>query len=116
MNILITWEKLEIDETGAYNEAYLAELRKQLKAEEKQGRTVTLELQLDRESAPPWLRDKTEKFFQDEDLQTRYIEAAAHCRRRLKNCKALEGWKFSSPRTGPEAEMFKRRLMERITG
>jgi hypothetical protein len=43
------------------------------------GNVFAPRLRVDGESAQDW-------------LQTRYIEALAHCRRRLKNCKALAGW------------------------
>jgi hypothetical protein len=111
MTILITWRDLEL-ENGAYNESYAAGLRKQLVEAESRGETAVMELQLTEETAPERFRARMGDFFDDEELLTRYIEAAAHCRRRLKNCRALERWVLASPRPVPED--FTRRLGERL--
>ncbi|MDR0600052.1 MAG: hypothetical protein LBG84_08235 [Treponema sp.] len=111
MKISITWGGLELDESGAWNEAYLAGLRGELLDAEKRGEGCILEFRLDRESAPPWFRDRMASFFGDEALQTRFLEAAAHCKRRLKNREALEGWALT-PAPGPGASAFTRRLTE----
>ncbi|MDR2073068.1 MAG: hypothetical protein LBP60_06525 [Spirochaetaceae bacterium] len=114
MTIQVTWRDLELDGTGAYNESFIASLRKLLKAEELRGGTVSLELRLDAETAPPWLQDRIAGFPGDDGLQDRYVGAAAHCRRRLKHCKIL-GWTVSSSWAGPGIDAFIHRLMERLT-
>ncbi|MDR2211750.1 MAG: hypothetical protein LBO65_09870 [Spirochaetaceae bacterium] len=114
MTIRLTWGELELDETGAYNEGFIADLRKRLKEQEGQGRAVSVELHLDVQTAPPWLQDRVKQFPQDGGLQSRYLEAAAHCRRRLKHCRAPQ-WTVSSPWRGPEMEAFTRRLLDRLT-
>jgi hypothetical protein len=111
MKILIAWRDLEL-ENGAYNESYAAGLRKRLVEAENRGESAVMELQLTEETAPERFRPRMAGFFDDEELQTRYIEAAAHCRRRLKNCRALERWELACPRPVPEA--FARRLEERL--
>ncbi|MDR1142711.1 MAG: hypothetical protein LBK77_00650 [Spirochaetaceae bacterium] len=113
MKISIAWRDLEL-ENGAYNESYAAGLRKQLVEAESRGETAVMELQLTEETAPERFRAGMGNFFADEELQARYIEAAAHCRRRLKNCGALERWVLACPRPVPEA--FIRRLGERLAG
>jgi hypothetical protein len=144
----ITWEALEHEGPGIYDESYLAYLRKLLLEAEKQGIDVilapgftpgvvpcwTLEKigidpakrsdgvqQLSAEGNPGGAGQPTDYaaavmftlFFggnafaprtlidgesAQDWLQTRYIAAMAHCRRRLKNCKALAGW---DPMTEP---------------
>jgi hypothetical protein len=73
---------------GRYNEAFIAELRKRLLKAEADGRRVLL---APCQSAP-------------RPAATADIAAAlAHCRRRLKNCRALAGWLLAGG-CGAEAE------------
>ncbi|MDR1930974.1 MAG: glycoside hydrolase family 5 protein, partial [Treponema sp.] len=157
VRLIITWEALEHEGPGIYDESYLAYLRKLLIEAEKQGVSVFIDPHQDvwsrftgGDGAPSWTLEKLgmdpaalaaagaalpvssgrgpEKalpmiwptgynryaaasmftlFFggnvfapetridgesAQDWLQSRYIEAVAHCRRRLKNCKALTGW------------------------
>jgi hypothetical protein len=110
MKISIGWKDLELDEAGNYNESFLADIRKQLRARPP-AEAAELELQLDGESAPPWLREKLPGFAGDAALQDRYLEAAAHCARRLKNCDIAK-WALFCPAGVSEA--FFRRLKERL--
>jgi hypothetical protein len=124
MKISISWKDLELDETGACNEGLLADIRKKLKEAERrsgpEGKPCIsppaedapeLELRLDGESVPPWVREKFRGFAEDTALQDRFLDAAAHCGRRLKNC-GIEKWTLSCSGEVPKA--FTRRLAERL--
>ncbi|MDR2181781.1 MAG: hypothetical protein LBN92_03780 [Treponema sp.] len=65
---------------GRYNEAFMAELRKRLLKAEADGRRVLL-APVQSVPRPVVLADDA--------------AAVAHCRRRLKNCRALAGWLLS---------------------
>jgi hypothetical protein len=70
LRLVITREAVEHGEPGAYNEAFLANVRKILLAAEREGVSVFIE------------PEKT-------DGDRGWID---HAKRRLKNCKAVTGW------------------------
>jgi hypothetical protein len=107
VRLVITWEALEHEGPGIYDESYLAYLRKLLLEAEKQGISVFIDPHQDVRS-----RFTGGDGAQDR-LQTRYIEAMAHCRRRLKNCKALVGWGIMSEPLKPFMEKFIQRMDEK---
>jgi hypothetical protein len=113
MKISISWKDLELDETGAYNEGRLADIRKQLRDSCSMEEVPELEFRLDRESAPPWVREQLPGFASNAALQGRFLEAAAHCARRLKNC-GIRKWTLFYQREVPVPEAFTRRLTERL--
>jgi hypothetical protein len=94
MKISIAWKDLELDEAGSYNESLLADIRKQLRASAE---GAELEMRIDGES----------------DLQDRFLNAAAHCCRRLKNC-GIGKWTLFCPGEVPVPEAFTSRLAERL--
>jgi hypothetical protein len=79
LHLIITWEEIEHEEPGVYDEAYLAYLRKIIKAAEKENISVFID---------PRPGEK------EVDLQQRgrYTAAFNHAKRRLKNCASIAGW------------------------
>jgi hypothetical protein len=97
VRLVITWEALEYAGPGAYDESYLAYLRKILVAAAQTGLFVFIDpvqnrwsRWLDAEGFPPWAPEQRDKG--REWLQERYLDCMRHCFRRLKNCAALIGW------------------------
>jgi hypothetical protein len=114
IRLVIAWETLEYAGPGAYDESYLAYLRKILVAAAKTGVFVFIDPVQNRwsrwisgEGAPPWVQEQRDKG--QEWLQERYFDCMRHCFRRLKNCDALIGW-------GAAAEDFSRPFMLRFAG
>ena len=99
LRFIITWEALEHEGPGIYDEEYLAYLRKIMLEAEKQGIFVFIDPRQDdwdkrTGGAPAWTlesenleSEKTENW-----LREKYIAAINHCKRRLKKCKAIVGW------------------------
>jgi len=79
--LVVTWQAIEHEGTGIYDEAYLAYLRKILLIADKEGFSVYI---------------KTHKDLQTEidadGLTAQYASAFKHAQRRIKNCKAVAGW------------------------
>ncbi|MCL2758846.1 MAG: hypothetical protein FWD22_01385 [Treponema sp.] len=86
MNLNLTWESTESEGSGIYNEAYLADIRKQLLAAEKDGIQVSINFI---NTAPAWTKNKQ---LDEETLKDHYSAALKHAQRRLKNCKAITVW------------------------
>ncbi|GHU81760.1 hypothetical protein FACS189468_4970 [Spirochaetia bacterium] len=145
---MVTWEALEHEGPGIYDEAYLAYLRKLLLMAEKQGIAVVMDPYQDAwsrrtggDGAPAWTLEQLGMDLEGLDdpeagflrkryaaaamftlffagnayapetridgvpaqdwLQKRYLEAYGHCRRRLKHCKAITGWRtMTEPQPG----------------
>ena len=77
VRLSITWESLEPADPGIYDESYVAYLRKLLVIAEKKEILVFMDPEPD-------------------EPDERYLAAFRHCYRRLKNCKALTGWRAVS--------------------
>jgi hypothetical protein len=114
IRFVIAWETLEYAGPGAYDESYLAYLRKILVAAAKTGVSVFIDPVQNRwsrwlreEGAPSWVQEQRDKG--QEWLQERYFDCMRHCFRRLKNCPALIGW-------GASAEDFSRPFMLSFAG
>jgi hypothetical protein len=114
VRLVITWEALEYAGPGAYDESYLAYLRKILVAAAQTGIFVFIDPVQNRwsrwiggEDAPAWVPEQRDKG--REWLQERYLDCMRHCFRRLKNCAALIGW-------GAWAEDFSKPFMLRFAG
>jgi hypothetical protein len=112
IRLVITWETLEYAGPGAYDESYLAYLRKLLTAAAQAGALVFIDPVQNRwsrwiggEGVPPWASEHRDKG--QEWLWERYLDCMRHCFRRLKNCPALIGW-------GAAAEDFSRPFMLRF--
>jgi hypothetical protein len=114
VRLVIAWEALEYAGPGAYDESYLAYVRKILVAAAQAEISVFIDPVQNRwsrwisgEGAPPWTLEQRDKG--QEWLQERYFDCMRHCFRRLKNCGALIGW-------GASAEDFSRPFMLSFAG
>jgi hypothetical protein len=114
IRLVIAWEALEHSGPGAYDESYLAYLRKILLAADQAGIAVFIDPVQNRwsrwiegDGAPSWVLEQQDKG--REWLQERYFDCMRHCFRRLKNCAALIGW-------GASAEDFSRPFMIGFAG
>jgi len=85
-NLEIPWDCVEQEGPGIYNEAYLAQIRKDIMAAEKEGLSVTVNFRF---NAPEWTKNPQ---ISDGALQAGYTAAFHHAQRRLKNCKAITEW------------------------
>jgi hypothetical protein len=97
IRFVITWEVLEHDGPGVYDESYLAYLRKLINLAGEKGVSLIID---------PWELASPGKI-DEESGQERFLACMRHCFRRLKNCKALIGW-------GAGPEPFTRRFAERM--
>jgi hypothetical protein len=86
----ITWESVESEGPGIYNEACLAGLRKSLLSAERDAKTVSVKFCA---NAPQWTKDSQ---LENEALQNHYTAAFKHTQRRLKNCKAAADWQLEN--------------------
>jgi len=82
------WDVIEHEGLGIYNEAYLANIRKDLKTAEKNGASVNIKFCY---TIPAWCK-KTENETDKETLQNYYLSAFQHAKRRLKNCSSVSSW------------------------
>jgi len=79
----ISWQSVENEGPGIYNEAYLAQMRKLCMEAEKNGEKVSINFSHD---IPGWA--------QDADSEVNFSDAFKHTQRRLKNCKSIIGWEY----------------------
>ncbi|MDR2746101.1 MAG: glycoside hydrolase family 5 protein [Treponema sp.] len=122
IRLVIAWETLEYAGPGAYDESYLAYLRKLLVAAAQTGVSVFIDPVQNRwsrwlsgEGAPPWAPEQRDKG--EEWLRERYFDCMRHCFRRLKNCAALIGWGASAEDfSGPFMLRFAERMREAREG
>ena len=122
IRLVVSWESLEYAGPGAYDESYLACLRKILLAAARTGISVFIDPVQNRrsrwtggEGAPPWASEQKDKGL--EWLQERYLDCMRHCFRRLKNCAALIGWGASADDlSGPFMLRFAERMREAREG
>jgi hypothetical protein len=114
VRLAVTWEALEREGPGIYDESYLAYLRKLINLAGEKGISAFIEPRQNRwsrwasgDGAPPWALDMLDA--DQEGLLERYLACMRHCFRRLKNCKALIGW-------GAAAADFSKPFMLRFAG
>jgi len=82
MQLEISWQSVENEGPGIYNEAHLADLRKACIEAEKKGETVSINFL---RNAPGWVKDAA-------NSEENFTAAFKHAQRRLKNCKAIANW------------------------
>jgi hypothetical protein len=114
VRLVIAWETLEYAGPGAYDESYLAYMRKLLLVAAQEGISVFIDPIQNRwsrwisgEEAPRWALEQRDRG--QEWLEERYLDCMRHCARRLKNCVALIGW-------GASAEDCSRPFLLRFAG
>jgi hypothetical protein len=105
IRFVLPWKAVEREE-GAYDEDYLAYLRKILIAADGQELPVFIDSR--GEGAGEELRGGEGA----EKIRERYLEALRHAYRRLKNCKAIEGWAIPNGLDNEFVQRFTRRMRE----
>ncbi|MCL2440726.1 MAG: hypothetical protein FWD14_03215 [Treponema sp.] len=83
----LSWDSIEHEGPGVFDEAYLAAKRKELITAEKEGVSVSINFI---RSEPSWVRECQ----LDKPMEDFYAAALQHAQRRLKNCKAVSSWHF----------------------
>jgi hypothetical protein len=101
----LPWKAVEREE-GAYDEDYLAYLRKIFVAADGQELPVFIDSRGG--GAGKELRGGEGA----ERIRERYLEALRHAYRRLKNCKAIEGWAIPDGLGDEFVQRFTRRMRE----